>query len=119
MASILLRLLESELLYEALRQSSDPEGPVEETQEEKEMRSAEVLSTLDRIRYAAASEKCNKENLHASSEECALCLEEYSPGEEVLKLPCRHIFHEGCLGPWFTKSLTCPMCKFEVAAPTD
>jgi hypothetical protein len=32
----------------------------------------------------------------------------------VLKLHCRHLFHEGCLGPWLTKSLTCPMCKAEV-----
>merc|ERR1719326_1470613 len=112
MAGILLRLLEAELLHEALRQS-DPEETAQETQEEKELRSAEVLSTLTRIRYGH-----DKDGLDAAScEECALCLEEYTRGEEVLKLPCRHLFHEGCLGPWFTKSLTCPICKQEVSAP--
>lgn len=110
MAGILLRLLEAELLYEALRQSSEPDGVVEETQEEKEMRSAEVLSTMERIRYAASADH--------PDEECSLCLEEYTLGEELLKLPCRHLFHEGCLGPWFTRSLTCPLCKQEVPAPT-
>lgn len=118
MASMLLRLLETELLFEAFRRSEEPDDIEQETQEDKEMRSAEVLSTLDRIRYASSSDLCQADGLLTSAcEECALCLEEYATGEEVLKLPCRHLFHEGCLGPWFTKSLTCPMCKQEVTTP--
>lgn len=113
MAGILLRLLEAELLYAALQTGDDEDPP--ETQEDKEMRSAEVLSTLERILYVPPAERQEKDGLQAPAcEECALCLDEYSPGEQVLRLPCRHLFHEGCLGPWFTKSLTCPMCKQEL-----
>jgi hypothetical protein len=116
MAGILLRLLEAELLYTALRHSEDP-ADAQETQEDKEMRSAEVLSTLTRIKYAPPSDR--EDSREPACEECALCLDEYSVGEEVLKLPCRHLFHEGCLGPWFTKSLTCPMCKQEVSVTSS
>jgi hypothetical protein len=117
MAGILLRLLEAEMLSEAMRQSADPHDEEEETQEEKELRSAEVLSTLERFRWLPPAE-CKDEDgrFSHSCEECCLCLEEYTRGEEVLKLHCRHLFHEGCLGPWLTKSLTCPLCKAEVTA---
>lgn len=114
MAGVLLHLLEAEMLYEALRQSAAADGIEEETPEDKELRSAEVLSTLPRIGWHPPSEKDEDGHAH-NCEECALCLEEYVRGEEVLKLPCRHLFHEGCLGPWFTRSLTCPLCKQEVA----
>jgi len=116
MAGVLLRLLETEMLHEALRQSTEGDGAQEETPEDKEPRSAEVLSMLPRINWYHPSEKEGRPTHNC--EECALCLEEYVKGEEVLKLPCRHLFHEGCLGPWFTKSLTCPLCKQEVTPTT-
>jgi hypothetical protein len=46
--------------------------------------------------------------------ECAVCKDDLSPGTEVLKLPCRHIFHHECIFTWLEKHNNCPMCRMEV-----
>lgn len=106
---LMLRVLESTMLREALRRSS--EGDVDgeaAAQELAEVRAVETISTLPHVTWeqGATESKCS---------ECALCLEEYTEGEEVLKLPCNHLFHEACIGPWFAKSLSCPLCQKEVS----
>ena len=51
-----------------------------------------------------------------SSLECVVCLEDYVPGvSRVMKLPCGHEFHVGCITPWLvTRRRTCPICKGDV-----
>jgi hypothetical protein len=38
------------------------------------------------------------------------------PLPRVVALPCSHVFHSGCLVPWFSrpKQTTCPTCRFNV-----
>jgi hypothetical protein len=38
------------------------------------------------------------------------------PLPKVVALPCSHVFHSGCLVPWFSrpKQTTCPTCRFNV-----
>lgn len=105
---LLLRMLENTMLGEALRRSREAESDREaEAQEMAELRAAEVLSALPRVPWEAAE--------HGENSECALCLEEYKESEQVLRMPCGHLFHEGCIGPWFAKSLLCPLCQREVS----
>lgn len=101
----MLQLLESAMLDEALRRSAEPDP--REVQREAERQAAELLGRLPRVIWSR-----NTRGGHC--EECALCLEAYSPGEEVLKLPCGHLFHEACVGPWFSRSMRCPMCQQEL-----
>jgi len=42
---------------------------------------------------------------------CTVCLEEFQDGEEILVLPCRHIFHDPCVMQWLEKEGACPFCK--------
>ena len=37
---------------------------------------------------------CQKED----SQLCSICYEDVKEGEELIGLPCKHIFHEGCIG---------------------
>ncbi|CAE7029928.1 RNF13 [Symbiodinium sp. CCMP2592] len=64
-------------------------------------RAAEVRARLPVQEWQAGS----------SSTECALCLDEFSPGDKVTRLFCFHAFHSDCLEPWLRRSETCPTCK--------
>ncbi|KAK2854375.1 hypothetical protein FQN49_005152 [Arthroderma sp. PD_2] len=47
---------------------------------------------------------------------CPICLEDYTPGETTVReLPCRHIFHPGCIDFFLLQnSSLCPVCKISV-----
>ncbi|CAO2195780.1 unnamed protein product [Urochloa humidicola] len=45
------------------------------------------------------------------AEPCSICLEEMAE-EEGMRLPgCAHGFHISCIGRWFEKASTCPVCR--------
>ncbi|CAN8071836.1 unnamed protein product [Agarophyton chilense] len=56
---------------------------------------------------------------------CAICLEEYLPGDRLRMLePCAHCFHQTCIDGWlcFPRALTahacaCPVCNVALVAP--
>lgn len=56
-----------------------------------------------------------KINVHMMCEQpsCPICSEEYTPDEEVVKLPCAHLYHSNCVMPWLDSKKTCPICRFE------
>lgn len=43
--------------------------------------------------------------------ECTVCIEEIKVGDEVVFLPCKHWFHEGCVTMWLKEHNTCPICR--------
>ena len=42
---------------------------------------------------------------------CSICLEEFGGGG-VLRMPCWHYFHGGCIERWLKSSHNCPLCRF-------
>jgi hypothetical protein len=54
----------------------------------------------------------------SSSEECAVCMESFGPGEEVRVLPCNHEFHVACVDQWLRMRSTCPLCRSDITAPS-
>lgn len=49
-----------------------------------------------------------------SNKSCPICLEEFSPGERVVELPCGHHYHSPCITPWLmNRSPCCPLCKID------
>ncbi|KAL6659598.1 hypothetical protein ACP70R_003638 [Stipagrostis hirtigluma subsp. patula] len=56
---------------------------------------------------------------NCTSSTCAICLEDYSVGEKIRVLPCRHKFHAACVDLWLTSWRTfCPVCKRDARAGT-
>jgi hypothetical protein len=49
---------------------------------------------------------------------CSICLGEYEDEEELVKLPCQHIYHDECITSWTSNHTKCPLCNYdlEVAA---
>ncbi|KAI9188256.1 hypothetical protein H9P43_002647 [Blastocladiella emersonii ATCC 22665] len=46
---------------------------------------------------------------------CAICIDEYQPGDDLVYLPCKHAFHDACLREWLEISKLCPLCKADIA----
>ncbi|KAG6704538.1 hypothetical protein I3842_07G137700 [Carya illinoinensis] len=65
-----------------------------------------ILKSLPKFPFTAESAA------KFSSSECAICLSEFAPGDEILVLPqCRHAFHVGCIETWLGSHSTCPSCR--------
>lgn len=45
---------------------------------------------------------------------CAICLEEFSEGQELRIISCSHEFHRECVDPWLQQHHTCPLCMFNI-----
>ena len=69
----------------------------------------EVISKLNRTKYSEAAEFSS-----ASPESCSICLGEYAGDDVIVKLPCGHIFHSGCIENWLNLSQLCPVDRSNV-----
>ncbi|KAK9983544.1 hypothetical protein SO802_033069 [Lithocarpus litseifolius] len=47
-------------------------------------------------------------------EVCPVCLEGLSMGLEAMRMPCLHVYHEGCIVKWLRKCKLCPLCRYEI-----
>lgn len=54
-----------------------------------------------------------KEDL-ALCAECSVCKEQFTVGEELLKMPCTHLYHNDCIIPWLKLHDTCPTCRYHL-----
>ncbi|GAN03740.1 E3 ubiquitin-protein ligase RNF115-like [Mucor ambiguus] len=46
--------------------------------------------------------------------DCAVCKDQFESQEQVIELPCEHIFHDECIKPWLKLNSTCPVCRRSV-----
>jgi hypothetical protein len=51
---------------------------------------------------------------HWGSSGCSICLAEYTDGEQVIMLPCQHMYHRPCVVEWLVRRPECPLCKQDV-----
>jgi len=46
---------------------------------------------------------------------CSICTEDFTTGEDVRVLPCKHKYHPACIDPWLLNvSGTCPLCRHDL-----
>ncbi|XP_023645538.1 RING-H2 finger protein ATL80 [Capsella rubella] len=65
-----------------------------------------VLQSLPKLTYSPESPSSKK------FAECAICLAEFSAGDELRVLPqCGHGFHVSCIDTWLGSHSSCPSCR--------
>jgi hypothetical protein len=47
-------------------------------------------------------------------EECSVCLIDFEQGDNVIRLQCKHIFHEQCIMEWSMHKAECPNCREKI-----
>ncbi|CAN1805129.1 Uncharacterized RING finger protein P32A8.03c [Linum perenne] len=60
----------------------------------------------------SAIEKLERLETFDGDDCCTICLEEMNSCR-VIRLECKHFFHESCLVPWIRNS-NCPLCRFQI-----
>ena len=59
--------------------------------------------------------KINKEKTRDNM--CAICINDYEEGDEIISFDCSHDYHLDCVGPWLKENIhkrqapKCPLCK--------
>lgn len=86
------RLL-NELFEQAMASSGGPAGPPGLSEEQ--------FALLPRRKVAMED-----------SSSCAICQDAFKVDmESVVVLPCSHVYHEDCIGPWVKRISSCPICR--------
>lgn len=49
-----------------------------------------------------------------TGKQCSICFESIM-SDQLHCLPCAHIFHDSCLRRWFEQSVSCPVCRLQLA----
>ncbi|XP_027686206.2 E3 ubiquitin-protein ligase RNF43 [Chelonia mydas] len=87
------------------------------TQDSLQQQTMQAISQLAIRKYQA---RCQQDALRDSASSCssapicAICLEEFSEGQELRIISCSHEFHRECVDPWLQQHHTCPLCMFNI-----
>ncbi|XP_020672193.1 probable E3 ubiquitin-protein ligase HIP1 isoform X1 [Dendrobium catenatum] len=66
-----------------------------------------ILKCLKQRKYSPSKQ----EVASLEQEPCCICREDYSEGEDIGTLNCRHDFHTACIKQWLMIKNLCPICK--------
>lgn len=54
------------------------------------------------------------EKLSDENRKCPICLEFFDKDDNIIYLPCIHIYHEECIKRWFKCQDFCPICRLKI-----
>mmetsp|Transcript_49013 Transcript_49013/g.140893 ORF Transcript_49013/g.140893 Transcript_49013/m.140893 type:complete len:389 (-) Transcript_49013:111-1277(-) len=84
-------------------------------------RDSEDQSLHRRDLYAAASQQIPSLTWppqgSSAHRMCMICLCDFVAGAACRRLPCQHIYHEGCIDEWLRRCRDCPICRRESVDP--
>lgn len=68
----------------------------------------------DKLNQIPVSKFQKIEVKEGEEERCPVCLMGFEQGDDVKTLPCKHMFHPGCIDTWLVRNSACPICKRDV-----
>ncbi|KAG8659600.1 hypothetical protein MANES_02G051900v8 [Manihot esculenta] len=45
---------------------------------------------------------------------CTVCLKEFEDGDDLIQMPCSHLYHQHCIVEWLMSSHLCPLCRYQM-----
>ncbi|NWS77497.1 RNF43 ligase, partial [Crotophaga sulcirostris] len=88
-------------------------------QDSLQQQTLQAIGQLATRRYQARGRQASRWDSASSCSSapvCAICLEEFSEGQELRIISCSHEFHRECVDPWLQQHHTCPLCMFNILA---
>lgn len=79
--------------------------------------SKKVVDNLDKVEVTEENKNYIGKELGSETASCSVCKDEYEVKQNLLYLPCKHLFHDDCILPWLKERNSCPTCRHEL--PTD
>lgn len=64
------------------------------------------------INYENIEDKKKQIKPSKSYGECPICFEDMN--DDLLALPCSHLYHTKCANKWFQTKRTCPLCTTSI-----
>ena len=61
----------------------------------------------------------NDDNKTDINNSCVICLDTFTPNDQVIHFSCKHIFHAKCVKEWLLINGSCPICRNVVQTNTD
>ncbi|KAJ7425341.1 E3 ubiquitin-protein ligase RNF43 isoform X1 [Pitangus sulphuratus] len=89
------------------------------TQDSLQQQTLQAIGQLATRRYqprCRPASRWDSASSCSSAPVCAICLEEFSEGQELRIISCSHEFHRDCVDPWLQQHHTCPLCMFNILA---
>ncbi|KAM9218460.1 E3 ubiquitin-protein ligase RNF43 [Leptosomus discolor] len=89
------------------------------TQDSLQQQTMQAIRQLATRKYQARCRQASRWDSASSCSSapvCAICLEEFSEGQELRIISCSHEFHRECVDPWLQQHHTCPLCMFNILA---
>ncbi|KFV46137.1 E3 ubiquitin-protein ligase RNF43, partial [Tyto alba] len=89
------------------------------TQDSLQQQTMQAIGQLATRRYQSRCRQASQWDSASSCSSapvCAICLEEFSEGQELRIISCSHEFHRECVDPWLQQHHTCPLCMFNILA---
>ena len=75
-----------------------------------------TFNELNRLKQC----KFNKNEAEIRNKTCSICLNDFSDGENLTRLPeCDHLFHNDCVIDWLKGHLICPYCRCDIRAALE
>lgn len=79
--------------------------------------SVQYVASLHVDVISSAEQLASIQSKQSESIQCAICMSGFQIDDRLVRLLCRHAFHDECVLPWLKQSSTCPSCRFQL--PTD
>jgi E3 ubiquitin-protein ligase RNF115/126 len=76
--------------------------------------STRAINSLERI---VVNEENVKSLAKDSDNSCSVCKDAFEVSQNVIYMPCKHLYHNECILPWLKERNSCPTCRYEL--PTD